>query len=107
MPNQPTSEFGDLFACDADGSGEAVFDLTINTPFVYGTQSTTDFTISYHTLLQEAIDGQNPILTPNAFTSSGQTIWVRLENNITLCARISEFDLILGEFPIIKDPDAL
>ncbi|WP_139855306.1 T9SS type B sorting domain-containing protein [Aequorivita sinensis] len=107
LPNQPTSEFGDLFACDEDGSGEAVFDLTINTPFVYGTQSTTDFTISYHTLLQEAIDGQNPILTPNAFTSSGQTIWVRLENNITLCARISEFDVILGEFPIIQDPDAM
>ncbi len=104
IPDAPTPDLVDLTSCDLNGGGSAIFDLTENTDAVYGTQDENGFTISFHESLQAAQDDVDPILAPGAFPSTGQTIWVRLENNGTGCPRISSFDLIIGTFPIIQDP---
>lgn len=96
--------FGDLTACDGTGGGSAIFNLEQNTPFVYGSQDPMLFTISYHTDLIEAQTDVNPIGNTLAFASTGQTIWVRLEDNMTGCFRVSSFELIVGMFPTIANP---
>src|SRR5690606_36886941 len=73
LPDRPVAGFGDLFSCDTGGGNTAIFDLTLNTPFVYGDQSPDDFSISYHTSLEDATLGVNAILNPTSFESAGQT----------------------------------
>lgn len=104
LPDRPIEGFDDLTICD-EGNAEEYFDLTINTPFVYGDQSTDDFKIGYHRTLDDAEEGIDRIGNPSRFLSSGQTIWVRLENIETGCFRISEFDLIIGDGPEINEPE--
>ncbi len=101
IPLEPTEDFGDLIICDADGNGLEQFDLTINTPFVIGTQDPVDYLINYYTSLLEAEIPLNEVPTPTNFISAGQTIWVRIENIDTGCFRISEFELIVGTMPIL------
>ena len=96
--------FGDLTACDTTGGGSAIFNLEDNTIFVYGLQDPTLFSVSYHTDLVEAQTGVNPIGNTTGFVSAGQTIWVRLENDLTGCYRVSSFELIIGMFPSIANP---
>ena len=102
LPSEPTDDFGDLVECDDDGSLDAVFDLTENEAFVIGTQDLADFLpITYYTSLGDAEIPDNNITGPTSFTSSGQTIWVRIENIATGCYRISSFDLVVGVLPSI------
>src|SRR5690606_32247640 len=102
-PGVPAPGFGNLIACDPDGSASAEFDLTQNSPYVYGTQSP-DFIITYHTSLEDAEEPRDAIADPASYTSTGQTIWVRLENNETGCFRVSSFELIVGGMPTIVAP---
>ncbi|MEZ4777785.1 MAG: choice-of-anchor L domain-containing protein [Flavobacteriaceae bacterium] len=100
LPFPPTAEFGDLFACDDDGDGQALFDLTDNDEHVIG--SNIDYTGPvYYTSLADAQAGLNAITPADAFVSGGQTIWVRLDSVLTGCYRISFFELEVGEFPLI------
>ena len=104
-PDEPVVPgFGDLTSCDGMGGGDAEFNLEDNTAFVYGVQDPLEYSISYHIAALDAEDGVNPIANTTNFISSGQTIWVRLENNTTACYRVSSFELIVGVFPLIADP---
>ncbi|MCW8981595.1 MAG: T9SS type B sorting domain-containing protein, partial [Altibacter sp.] len=105
LPDAPVSGFGDLISCDTTGGGSAVFNLEDNTPFVTGgTQLPPDYSVSYHTSFADADGGINAIINTTAYTSGGETIWVRLQENATGCGRISSFDLIVGVYPLINDP---
>jgi gliding motility-associated-like protein len=102
LPDVPTDDFGDLSQCDDNGDGIALFDLTINTSFVIGIQDPSDFLpVTYYTSQADADLPANEILTPGAYSSGGQTIWVRIENIATECIRISTFELIVGVLPAI------
>ncbi|WP_443632543.1 T9SS type B sorting domain-containing protein [Candidatus Marifrigoribacter sp. Uisw_064] len=102
LPDVPTDDFGDLTECDDNGDGIALFDLTINTSFVIGIQDPSDFLpVTYYTSQADADLPANEILTPGAYSSGGQTIWVRIENIATECIRISTFELIVGVLPAI------
>jgi len=52
----------------------------------------------------DAQSGNPPISGTNAFSSTGQTIWVRVENTLTGCFRIDSFELIVGIYPVITTP---
>ncbi|MEZ4858910.1 MAG: hypothetical protein R2781_08885 [Flavobacteriaceae bacterium] len=107
LPEAPTLDFIDpMFSCDEDGDGQALFDLTQNDPFVIG--GNTDYLApTYYESLADAEAGINAIASPEAFISGGQTIWVRLESAVTGCARISSFELEVGEFPVLGLGDDL
>jgi gliding motility-associated-like protein len=109
LPDVPTAGFGDLFSCDQDGDGNALFDLTQNSPFVIGLQPPSDFIgPNYYINIFDAAAGVpgTEIATPALFlsTSSPQPIWVRIESLLTGCVRISSFNLIVGTFPTIVNP---
>ena len=93
----------DLEICDdnvADGFAE--FDLSLQNPAVFGSQSTTEFTISYHASLTAAENGTGDL--PQFYTNIyayTQTIYVRLENNTTGCYTTREFELIVNPNPVI------
>jgi hypothetical protein len=86
-----------MLVYDLNGDGLAEFDLTLNDPFVLGTQNPSDFApITYHESLADAQAGTPFITAPEAYVSSGGALWVRLESLATGCYRITSFDLIVG-----------
>ena len=109
LPDVPDANFVDpMLVCDSNGGGAAVFDLTLQDASVLGTQLASDFLpVSYYISQADADAGVNAIDPANAFVSTGQTIWVRLESLITGCARISSFELEVGIYPLIGVGDDL
>ena len=97
----------DLFVCDDDDDGEAIFDLTINTSNALGSQ--TDITVTYHETEQEAMDGAMPIAMPQMYenVTNPQEIWIRLEGDITTCATIDSFMITVEALPVVINPSAL
>lgn len=103
LPDMPDATFQDPFlGCDLDGTGQAIFDLTLQDPSVLGSQVAADFEpVSYYTNQLDAEAGVNAISPANAFPSTGQTIWVRLESLVTGCVRITQFEIAVIPFPTI------
>ncbi len=101
LPDAPDTSFQDpILICDDDNDGMAIFDLTIQDLAVYGIQNQADFEpITYYTSLADAEIGTNFINPADAFLSASRTIWVRLESLATGCARITPFEIVVGEFP--------
>ncbi|AFL80355.1 hypothetical protein Aeqsu_0852 [Aequorivita sublithincola DSM 14238] len=101
LPDAPNGDLKDpLIACDEDGDGDAIFDLTVQNDAVYGSQNQTDFEpITYYTSLAFAEAGTSAIDPADAYESGDRTIWVRLESIDTGCARISSFQIEVGDFP--------
>lgn len=97
----------DLFVCDDDDDGDAIFDLTVNTPNALGTQ--TDITVTYHETEQEAMDGAMPISMPEAYRNvvNPQEIWIRLEGDNTECVTIDSFMITVEALPVVNNPTAL
>ncbi|GLB48796.1 choice-of-anchor L domain-containing protein [Neptunitalea lumnitzerae] len=95
----------DMEICDDQlADGRAEFDLSEQNVNVYGSQSTADFTISYYETEIEAVDAVNAIST-NYYVNQVaflQTIYVRLEDNVTGCFTVRDFDLIVNPNPVIN-----
>jgi len=88
----------DLELCDdtAPGSMIGVFDLSYNDQIIMNGQ--TDLGVSYFTALFDAQAGVHVISNPMDFTNtaSPQTIFARVEDFVTGCFVITEFDLIVN-----------
>ncbi|MFT4780843.1 MAG: gliding motility-associated-like protein [Pseudohongiellaceae bacterium] len=95
----------DLQACD-DQLNDNVegFNLYSQNNEILGAQNASNFTVSYYLNTTEANNASNAL--PNSFTGqAGQTIFARVENNITGCYSITQFDLIVNRYP--NQPNAL
>ncbi len=102
---QPT----DMVVCDdLSNDGLEVFDLTTQTAIIIGTQLPSDVTVTYHESLTDAETDLAPIGNPGTYTSSTQTIHVRVESttNVT-CFGYTSFDLIVNPLPFVIMPTAL
>ncbi|MGJ8684840.1 MAG: T9SS type B sorting domain-containing protein [Nonlabens sp.] len=99
---------GDLEVCDDDFDGFQTFDLSQQTAGVYGTQSTTDFAISYHASQLDADSGNGPLPTNYTNTTAfNQTIFVRVVNNAEAsCVDTTSFGLIVNPKPVANDTNA-
>jgi gliding motility-associated-like protein len=97
----------DLVAC-GDG-GTAVFDLTVQEALILGSPPQTDVTLTYHLSEADALAGAPFIVDPTIFTNSAnpQTIWVRLESDLTGCFGIASFALVVADGLPITDPSPL
>ncbi|NNE32964.1 MAG: hypothetical protein HKN40_11400 [Winogradskyella sp.] len=92
--NQPM----DFIVCDdSDGSvdGSTEFDLES-----ISSEVTTDanVTVTYHTSQADADAGANALISP--YTSSGETIFIRAEDNTALCYDTTSFNLVVNEVPL-------
>jgi gliding motility-associated-like protein len=101
-------ELEPLIACESDGDGIAVFDLTQQSLLIYGDQDPDDFTLTYHESLAFAEAGMPVISNPMMFTntSNPQTIWYRLDTDDTdnLCNSIGSFELQVVNGPVAVGP---
>ncbi|RMB64015.1 T9SS C-terminal target domain-containing protein [Dokdonia sinensis] len=85
----------DLEICEPDFDGFASFDLTENDAVVTGNQDVNSLTISYFETEADANNNSSPISVPEAHinTTNPQTIFLRVESNITNCVDIDLFDI--------------
>jgi gliding motility-associated-like protein len=98
-----------LDICDDDSDGDDTngfiqnINLEIQTSDILGAQSATDFTVTYHESAADATAGANALSSPFTNTvQNGQTIYVRVTNNITGCfTDRSSFDVNVRPLPII------
>ncbi|MCF6130616.1 hypothetical protein L1S35_13105, partial [Flavobacterium sp. AS60] len=81
------------------------FDLTTNAGVILGSLNPTDYDISYHLSAADAATVSNPIANPNAFVSSGQTIYVAIYLNAYGCTVVKPFNLIVSCGTISPVPD--
>ncbi len=102
--NTPTaSNTVDLITCDdaSDGdttNGFATINLDEFNTIVYGTQSTTAYTISYHENQTDADNNANPL--PTNYYTNNTTVFVRIENNEnTDCYDTNTFEIQITPVP--------
>ena len=86
----PIGLVNDLKLCDA-GFQQAVFDLTQQNDLI---STDPGDTITYHTSLEDVIDGENAILNPESYVNevNPQAIYVRLENEICFTTAVFEIE---------------
>ncbi len=101
--NQPD----DLIVCDdLDGTvdGSTAFDLeSLNDEI----NTEADTVITYHTSPEDAEAGTGAL--PNPYTSSGETIHVRVENTLSGCFNTTSFNIVVNIVPLasfdVENPD--
>ncbi|RED44950.1 T9SS type B sorting domain-containing protein [Seonamhaeicola aphaedonensis] len=100
----PISNF---YLCDNDNNGLETFDLsTKNTDVENAVQNLPiNYSITYYTSTIDRDTPANNITSP--IISSGQTIYVRVEDLNTGCLIYGEFDLIVNPLPIVTQPSSL
>ena len=107
---QINTESSSLEVCDDDTDGFGLFDLSLSNEEVLNGLDPSDFDITYYENAENAENAENPIITPFAYTNVSafnQTVWVRVENNTTLCYNTSSIELIVNELPVLTQPDPL
>lgn len=93
-----------ILQCRTIITGSETFDLTTQSATILGSQSPTDYTLTYHTSLADAQNGVGAIVGPtqNAFnpTTNPQTMYARvIFNQLPNCYEVTSFDLIVGQTP--------
>ncbi|MGB3608063.1 T9SS type B sorting domain-containing protein, partial [Psychroserpens sp.] len=92
-----------LETCDNDFDGIYNFDLSQQNSSILGNQNPNDFSIFYYSNLNDAIQNTNALpINYDAF--SFETIFARVENNVTLCYSITQFQTIIREKPEVAIP---
>ena len=84
--------------CDDDNDGLQTFDLSSVAAQVIGTQ--TNMVVSYHETDADAQAGASPL--GNSYltnTPDIDTIYIRLENTLTICYAVSTLDLVVNPLP--------
>lgn len=91
----------DMTNCVATfGGTTAVFNLDSQNPSVLNGLQANIFTISYHTTLEDAQTGQNPVASTDYSSIGNVTIYVRLENKTdTDCFATTSFQIFTKELP--------
>lgn len=92
----------DLEACNSNGISDFNISATENE---ITTQNNT--TLTYHKTLADASDNLDPITGDYTSNSPVKTIYARVENDITGCTKITEFDLIIHDGPIINQENSI
>ncbi|WP_197022157.1 gliding motility-associated C-terminal domain-containing protein [Sediminibacter sp. Hel_I_10] len=95
----PTVTSVPIEACD-DGTGTADFDLAAHDGNILNGQSASEFTVTYYETEDDAIAGTNAIDTTLLYNSGSQTIYTRVESNLSFdCYSTTPFDLVVLPLP--------
>ncbi|WP_299890604.1 T9SS type A sorting domain-containing protein [uncultured Lacinutrix sp.] len=103
LPNPSPGNPDDLIVCS--NSNNEIFDLTQNELIIFNGE--VGNTISYYTSQADAITATNAIVNPTFYnnTSSPETIYVRLENNMSGCFSLVNFDIVVNLSPEVVPVD--
>ncbi|MDI1315903.1 choice-of-anchor L domain-containing protein [Flavobacterium sp.] len=83
--------------CDEDGTNDGVttFNLASLSATVLGTQTGTEFEVTYYESLANATTGTNPVIT-----STQNVVYVRVKNNLTSnCFDVKPITIIVNKLP--------
>ncbi|MFP9097446.1 gliding motility-associated C-terminal domain-containing protein [Flavobacterium sp. RHBU_24] len=95
----------DVAQCAVTGT-TAVFDLTAQQATIMAGLDANIYTIAYYTSATDADTSTNAIANPAAFTSAGQTIYVRITDTASDCHIITQFDVEVTPAPVaVAVPD--
>uniref|UniRef100_UPI00404A982C PKD domain-containing protein n=1 Tax=Gelidibacter sp. TaxID=2018083 RepID=UPI00404A982C len=110
----PTPQIEDptpLQVCDdALADGFAQFDLTTKNAEILDGLDATQYIVSYYELEADAEVPTNVIATPAAYTNTvafNQTLWVRVDDTVNGCFKITSLDLIVNALPVLVQPTEL
>ncbi|MGB3606945.1 hypothetical protein, partial [Psychroserpens sp.] len=112
FPNPPENQAStttvlDLSECDnlaPFDDGIATFNLETNSAMLIGTQNNVE--VTYHSSIDDASIGNDPLVSPFSNTSNTQMIFARLSNTISQCFITVPFTLQVTGLSIIE-PSAL
>ena len=97
----------DLIDCDDDFDGLLEFDLpALTTNTILGAQNASDFSITYYNDPVNAEAGTGAI-DNNYLAFDGETIYARIENNITGCFDTTQFATRINPLPVIPIDDII
>jgi len=68
------------------------------------------YTVTYYEVEANAESGTNAILTPAAYTNTtpfNQTLWVRVDDNVNGCYKVTTLELIVNALPVLVQPSPL
>ncbi|MEC4005195.1 T9SS type B sorting domain-containing protein [Flavobacterium sp. SUN052] len=101
----------DLLSCQLIISGNETFDLTSQNATILGSQSASQYTISYYNSQSNAQSGNNPILNSTNYNpiTNPETIYLRMVYNaLPNCYETRTFQLFTGQIPSLNiNPDYL
>jgi gliding motility-associated-like protein len=90
----------DFTKCSASAFNNAGFDLNQKNAAVLGTQSASQYSVSYYTSLSNANSGTNPIPNNYIFAGNNTPIYVRVQSiSDSFCYATSSFTLFINPLP--------
>ena len=100
----------DYEQCDYDSPGDGFEQFLLSTKTQEATAGQPDITVTYHATLADAQSGLSAIDPDAPYTNATafqQTIYVRIENDITGCSATTSFDLVVNPLPVPAAPTPL
>lgn len=91
---------GNLEACDQDGDGQEVFDLSVQDDDIMNNQDSNEVTLTYHATEPDAMTGDNPLPDEFIATTGATGIFARVARvGDPTCFVTTSFDLIVNPLP--------
>lgn len=103
-PNPVAIAPPNLEDCDDDYDGFLTFDLSQQKNAIIGAENPNDFSVSYYTSPDDAVNKTNALNYTHA-AYDGEVIYARMENNVTGCFDTTSFTTIVNPLPIININD--
>ena len=102
LPNPASlNDAPDIELCDDNNTGDnqEIFDLTLNEAYIVNGE--VGVTATYYQTNIDAQNAVNAIATPTTYTntSSPQTIYVRVTNDVTSCFTVVDFNILVNDLP--------
>lgn len=92
-----------LVFCADDSIGVKIFDLTSKTDEVLGGLNLGDYTVTFYSRNNDALERKNEIVTPDNYSSKNATVWVRVDSNAYECFNIVELELKVYPIPVFNN----
>ncbi|TJY32851.1 T9SS type B sorting domain-containing protein [Pontimicrobium aquaticum] len=88
----------EIIICDDDQDAYSIINLDAIIPSIVS--NTTDLTISFHNSLNDLHTNSNAITDTTTYNATNETIYTRVESNITDCYAIAEINIIVNTLPV-------
>lgn len=101
IPAPTVSQPSDLVICDDDQDAYYIVDLEAKISEIVA--NTSNLNISFHTSENDANADTNAIANTSAYNANTQTIFVRIESEITTCYALVNFEIIVNTEPVFTN----
>jgi len=100
-PAPVASQPNPIIVCDDDQDGFSIVDLNAKIPEIVS--NTNNINITFHENNANAQDDANSILNPNNYNATTQTVFTRVESQLTGCFVIVELPIFINTVPVFGD----